>query len=119
MTLDIRTKQTPFRISLKRKEPMEVFVAITNKGDKSEKASLAIETGRTLSLDQSGLKNYHEWRMDNFEPGKTKELYIRLFTKPQTDVGENPFWLTLTEYHETWDLVRKKITLDESVLVQK
>ncbi|MBS3060997.1 MAG: hypothetical protein J4215_00265 [Candidatus Diapherotrites archaeon] len=119
MTLDIRTKQTPFRVSLSRKDQSELFVSIQNKGEQPEKASLVLETGRGLGLDQSGLKHYHEYRMNEILPGKTKEIYVRLYPVPQSVIGENPFRLTLNEHYDGFDLVKRKITLDESVLIQK
>ncbi len=119
MGLHIRTKQTPFRVSLNRKEHSELFITITNNGSQAEKASLVINTGRQLALDSSGLRNYHEWRMDGIEPGAEKHLYIDVFPKQSTEIGENPFQLVLTEFHESWDLVKKQIVLDETVLVQK
>jgi len=119
MSLTIRTKQTPFRVSLNRKEPTELFVSIQNPGPDTEMASLILETGGGLGLDATGLHQSHQYRMNEIAPGKTKELYIKLFAKPNADYGENPFRLTLIEHFGNWNLVKKKTVLDESVLVQR
>jgi len=44
---------------------------------------------------------------------------VRLYPVPQSVIGENPFRLTLNEHYDGFDLVKRKITLDESVLIQK
>jgi hypothetical protein len=119
MAIDIRLKQTPFRVSLTKREHTELFVTLTNQSDEVQKASLAINTGHQLSLDTSGLRMFHEYRIAEFAPGATKSLYIDVYPKQSTVIGENPFQLVLTEYHGDWDLVRKRVVLDEAVLVQK
>jgi len=118
--LDIKTNFMPYSMTLSRKEPVELFVEIKNKGEEACAITLQLYTAHRLALDSGGLKNVQQIQIEKFQPNEKKNWYFRLFSKVTTEIGENPIQLKIIEHHGTdFNLVKRRYTLDLTLLARR
>lgn len=116
MTVLINTKFTPFRLSLRRKEPVQLFIEIVNKSREDKKLLYELSLGAGISLDKPGFKTKEEKKIEPLKSGEKKFFYYQIFPKASAQYGETPITITLTEPHdEAYEFVKarykKNITL--------
>ncbi len=118
--LDIKTNFMPYSMMLSRKEPVELFVEVKNKGEEACALTIQLYTSHRLALDSSGLKNSQQIQIENFKPNEKKNWYFRLFSKVTTEIGENPIQLKIIEHHGTdFNLVKRRYNLDLTLLARR
>lgn len=111
MTILINTKFTPFRLSLAKKEPVQLYVELVNKSGEDKKALYELSLGAGISLDKSGIKNKETKKIEPLKSGEKKFYYYQIFPKPIARNGETPITITLTEpYDENYEFVKTRYT---------
>ena len=103
MSVAINANFFPLRLSLRRKEPVQLKVEVQNRGSNSKMLSLGVIVARSLSLDKGGLKSSASERVEALLPGERKTFYFDVFPKPQfANVGEYPVEITVKEYGKNY-----------------
>jgi len=103
MSVAINANFFPLRMSLRRKEPVQLKVEVQNRGSNSKTLSLGVVVARSLALDKGGLKGSTSERVEALLPGERKTFYFDVFPKPQfADVGEYPVEVTVKEYGKNY-----------------
>ncbi len=119
MTILISTKFTPFRMSLHRKETMQLFVELANKSREDKKILFEMRLGVGISLDKSGLKTKEEKRIEPLASGEKKFFYFQIFPKANIRNGEIPITITVFEPHdEAYEFVKARYTKQISLTVE-
>ena len=72
MSVAINANFFPLRLSLRRKEPVQLKVEVQNRGSNSKMLSLGVIVARSLSLDKGGLKSSASERVEALLPGERK-----------------------------------------------
>src|SRR3989338_862397 len=99
MSVSINGTFFPLRLSLRRKEPVELKVEIVNRGNNSKMLTVGVTVARSLSLDKGGLKNNATERVEALLPGEKRTFYFNIFARPQfADSGEFPVGISVKEY---------------------
>jgi hypothetical protein len=118
--LDIKTNFMPYAMTLSRREPVELFVEIKNKGEEACALTLQIYTTHRLALDSGGLKNIQQTRVENFKPNEKKNWYFKLFPKVTTEIGENPVEVKIAEHHgNDFTLIKRRYNLGLTLLARR
>ena len=109
MSVAINANFFPLRMSLRRREPVQLKVEVANRGNNSKMLSLGVVVARSLSLDKGGLKSSASERVEALLPGERKTIYFDVFPKPQfADIGEYPVEITVKEYGRNYsDIVEE------------
>lgn len=119
MTVLINTKFNPFRLSLRRKEPVQLDVEIANKSGEDKNILFSIVLGQGISLDKSGIKTREEKKIEPLKAGDKKFFYYRVFPKPNANYGETPIAITVIEPHdEAYEFVKKRYTKHISLTIE-
>lgn len=119
MTILINTKFTPFRMSLQRKEPVQLSVELVNKSGEDKKVLYEISLGQGIAFDKSGLKTKHEVRIEPLGDGDKKYYYYQIFPKVNVEIGEAPIHIKLFEPHdEHYEFVKKRYIKEISLTVE-
>ena len=104
MSVGINANFFPLRLSLRRKEPVQLKVEVQNRGSNSKMLTLGVIVARSLALDKGGLKSSTSERFEALLPGERKIFYFDVFPKPQfADVGEYPVEITVKEYGKNYN----------------
>ncbi len=107
----------PYRLSLKKKEPIELKIDISNPSDKEKMISLEILTPRTLSIDKSGYKSSIIERFQTFEPKKKITKYFDIYPKVMTRAGEDFVLIRILEHYNDFNSVQKTIEKKIPILI--
>ncbi len=99
----------PYKLSLKRREPIELKITLTNPSDKEKMISLEVLTPRTLSIDKSGYKNYVVERFPSFKPKDRIIKYYDIYPKVTTRIGEEFVVIRVLEHYDDFSFVQKSI----------
>lgn len=119
MTILINTKFTPFRLSLRRKEPVQLYVELVNKSSEDKKLLYEILLGHGISFDKSGFKAKEERKIEQFKAGDKKFFYHQIFPKVSAQYGEIPISIRLIEPHdEAFEFVKKRYSKEITLTVE-
>ena len=111
MTMLINTKFTPFRASLYKKEPVQLYVELVNKSREDKKILYEISLGAGISLDKSGIKTHESKKFEPLKAGEKKFYYYQIFPKPIARNGETPITISLIEPEdENYEFVKARYT---------
>ncbi len=120
MTILINTKFTPFRLSLCRKEPVQLYVELVNKSGEDKKVLYELSLGTGISLDKSGIKNRETKKIEPLKSGEKKFFYYQIFPKPIARNGETPITITLIEPHdEAYEFVKARYKKNITLTIEK
>jgi len=120
MSVAINANFFPLRLSLRRKEPVQLKVEVANRGSNSKMLTLGVVVARSLSLDKGGLKSSASERVDALLPGERKIVYFDVYPKPQfADVGEYPVEITVKEYGKNYSDIVEEYEKSMDLKVEK
>ena len=118
MAIRIDYKFTPFRLVMKRREPVHMTVDVTNTGNEPAKLSIKLVLSRQLSLDRGGLRTAALERVDSLEPEEKKILHYEISAKHSTVPGEHPVKIIVDEHYKDYTYVKKENTVDTELIVE-
>ncbi len=108
MSLNISSIFYPYRLILRRKEPVELKVEVTNKGDKDKMVSIQLMMDRNLALDKSGLKSAAMEKIDSLKPNEKKTFVYNVFPKGFTPPGTYSIKLKTMEHYQSYSYADKE-----------
>lgn len=106
--IDVRTRFTPFKMKLSRKEPVTLSLELTNSGSEPEMISVDMVLGQQFSFERSGFKNTVSEKIPKFMPNESKKFYFDIWPKQMVRQGEQPIRLTVTEHYRGFNYVKRK-----------
>lgn len=119
MTILINTKFTPFRLSLIKKEPVQLYLELVNKTGEDKKILFEINLGTGISFDKSGFKTSDSKKFEPLKAGEKKFYYYQIFPKQSAQYGETPISIKLFEPHdENYEFVKTKYSKEITLTVQ-
>ena len=109
MALKINTHFYPYRMVLKRRKPVELFVELTNNYPEKKLLTLEVRLPQELSLDKGGLKKGEQMRLGEIKTGEKKQFYFDIYSKANTLVGEYPVKVSIIENYKDYQYVSKEL----------
>ncbi|MFH1391552.1 MAG: hypothetical protein ABIH20_04540 [Candidatus Diapherotrites archaeon] len=106
--LKIDASFTPFRLNLRRKEPVTLKLNIRNMNDEDVLMSYEVLVSRSLSMDKGGFKTSEAKRFGKMEPGQIEEKYFDIYPKSMTRDGTYPIVIKAMEHYNTYNFVEKE-----------
>ena len=110
MALSITSNFYPYRLSLKRKEPVELKVEVMNKGEKDAMVSLQLMLDRNLALDKAGLKSAMIEKIDSLKPNEKKTFVYSVHAKGFTGPGIYPVAVKASEHYQSYRYAEREYT---------
>jgi hypothetical protein len=110
--LSLKTEFHPYRLRLSSKQPVELYVEVTNNHQKAKMVSMEVVLEDQISFENSGFRNRMVKRWKSFEPGKTFRFYFSIYPKTSTRIGEREVQIRLLEHELTWDTVVREYLKD-------
>lgn len=118
--LEFKTNFFPYSMSLSRKEPVSLSFQVQNKSEETATATFRLYTGYQLGLDEKGLKNNAEFKIEKLEPNQKKQWQFTLYPKITTQIGENPVQIQVQEHFaDDFSLIKRKYNLNLTLLARK
>ena len=106
--LQITTSFHPFRLKMKRREPVQLLLKVKNVGAEKEFVSYEVLLGSGLSMDKSGLKVKASFRIGELEPGKETEEYFEIHPRHIPKEGPYPIEIKAVEhFNKNYGYVKK------------
>ena len=105
--ISINTHFHPFRLNLRRREPVQLSVELINRGDKNKMLSVELLLAKELALDKGGLHSGITKKIESLEPGERKQFYFDIYPKPIARNGELPVILNVLEHYRNFNFVEK------------
>ncbi len=118
MVITINYKFTPFRLVMKRREPVHRSVDIANKDNAPAKLSVKLVISRQLSLDKGGIKTAALERVDALATGETKTFHYEISAKHSTVAGEHPIKIIVDEHYRDYTYLKKENIVDVGLIVE-
>ncbi|MCR4335638.1 MAG: hypothetical protein NUV57_03825 [archaeon] len=106
--LKIDATFTPFRLNLKRKEPVTLKLNIRNMNDVDVLMSYEVLVSRSLSIDKGGFKTSESKRVGKMEPGQIEEKYLDIYPKGMAREGNYPIIIKAMEHYQNYNFVEKE-----------
>lgn len=103
--ITVKSHYNPFRMSLKERKPVQLYVELKNTGQAAKKVTFVLSTGRQLALDKSGIVANSMKKIESFKPGQEHAWYFDVFPKQMTQNGEHEVTLRITEHFNDWAYV--------------
>ncbi len=117
--IEVKTKFTPFRLKLARKEPVQLAVELVNKNPENAMLSLNLELGACFSLEKSGYKTGAAEQIPELKPGESKKFYYELWPKHSIRVGAAKIRLTVLEHYQNFNYVKKEYKKGPELIVEE
>ena len=116
--LGISANFHPFRMDRKRKEPVQLYIELTNDGKEPKMLSLEIDLTRQFGFDKGGLKSVTAKRIPELKAGERMNFYFDIYPRQFTDVGDHEVNFLIKEHYRNYDYVLKqhKVRLSLSVV---
>ena len=106
----VKTNLFPYRMSLKKREPVQLFIEIRNDQSEEKLVSMELVLPRTLGLDKAGLKWKEYVKIGSLKPSEEKRFYFDIYPKQTTLQGENAIQVHFFEHMKDFKDVERKIT---------
>ncbi len=106
--IEVRTNFTPFKMKIRRKEPVVLSVELLNKGQEPEIVSLDLNLGQQFSFERSGFNTTVSEKLPKFMPGESKKFYYDIWPKQMLRLGEQPIAMRVTEHYQGFNYVKRK-----------
>lgn len=106
--IELRTTFNPFKLRIKRREPIILSVELVNTGQETEIVSFEMNLGSQFSLEKSGFKNTASEKIPKFEPGESKKYYYDVWAKQAARPGEQPIKVAVIEHYNGFNYVKRK-----------
>ena len=112
----LKMRFSPFRLSIKSKEPVELVLDIENLRDEEPLlTSIVIRIPKALGLDSMGLNQMREIRMGYLKPRENKRFHIEVYSTARTKTNIYPIIVTAfshyRDYSHVLNSVKKRIEL--------
>lgn len=117
--LDVKTRFTPFRMKISKREPVQLSVEVTNKGNEKAIVSLNLGLGAYFSLEKGGYKTNAMERIPEMKPGETRKFYYDIWPKQSIREGENKVELNVVEHHQGFNYVKNEYKKNLGLIVEK
>lgn len=108
MTLNITTNFYPYRLILKRKEPVELRIELTNKGEKDKMISMQLLLDKNLALDKSGLKSNVMEKINPLPPNEKKTFIYSVYPKGFAQPGTYVVKVKTQEHYQNFSYAEKE-----------
>ncbi|HIH16177.1 MAG TPA: hypothetical protein HA252_02120 [Candidatus Diapherotrites archaeon] len=108
--ISINSHFNPFRMSLKERRPVQLFVELRNTGQTAKKVTFLLSAGRQLALDKSGIVANAMKKIESFKPGQELAWYFDVYPKQMTQPGEQEIMIRVTEHFNDWSYVANEST---------
>ena len=118
MTIKVDYKFTPFRLVMRRKEPVAMEVVLKNTGTDNAKLSVKVVLSRELSLDKGGLKTAALERIDSLESGATKIFHYDISAKHSTTAGDHPIHIIVDEHYRDYTYIKNSNKTEAELQVE-
>ncbi|RLG70949.1 MAG: hypothetical protein DRO04_00845 [Candidatus Iainarchaeum archaeon] len=115
--LQIDTHFYPYRLLLRRRQPVELAVDLINTADKETLATIEISLDKMLSFTKGGLKKV-EKVSSKIEPNKRKRFYFSIYPHVAVTPGEYAVQIVVTEYGRDYNDIKRRITKRTKLLVE-
>ena len=110
---------TPLRMRMSRREPVQLYVEVSNDEAENKMVSLYINLSRDISFEKGGFKTDTMERISVLTPGETKRFYYELYPKPHLNYGEHPVTVTLLDHYNSFDNVKNEKVRNMSLRVEE
>lgn len=118
MSLSILTSFYPYRLVLKRKEPVELKVQLKNVGDKQKMISMHMLADKNLAFDKTGLKNNIMEKIDALMPSEKREFTYTVFPKQFASPGKYKLSLKAMEHYQSYKYSEKEYSKEIELTVE-
>lgn len=98
----------PFRLNIKKKEPIEFTLIIKNMGSETKFISYDILLDKTLSLDKGGLKKSDSFRHGDFKPDEVIRKKIMIYPFQGIKPGDNKIFIRVNEHYLDYSALSQK-----------
>lgn len=99
---------TPLRMKISRREPVQLYVEISNDESESKMLSLHVNLSRDLSFEKGGFKTDTVERMESLQPGETRRFYYELYAKPHLEYGDHNVRVVLLDHYNSFNNVKNE-----------
>ena len=106
--VSVKSNLFPYRMVLKRREPVQLSVQVKNDSGEEKLVSLEVLLPRELGLDKGGLKSKEVVKIGKLLPNQEKILYFDIFPKSTTSKMEYPVNVTLLEHYKDFNYVNSR-----------
>ena len=110
---------TPLRLKLSRRQPVQLYVEVSNDETENKMVSLYVNLSKDISFEKGGFKTDNVERIPELAPGETKRFYYELHPKPHLDYGEHNVKVTLSNHYNSFDNVKTEKTKNMTLTVEE
>ncbi len=115
--LELTTSFAPYRLSLYRKEHVELRVKIKNAGQEKALVSFKMRLPQELSLDKSGFSFQHAEKLGEIAPGQTVEQRFEIHARPVAREGSAAIEIKATEHYNSYEFAIKEYRKKAELLI--
>jgi uncharacterized membrane protein len=119
MGLEIKSNLFPYRMVLKRKEPVELRVEVANRSADKKLVSLQIALARAIAFDRGGLENGAVNRLGELQPNEAKEFYFKVYPKQGVKTMSYPIQIRVFEHFNSYDYIARKVVKNLELKVEE
>jgi hypothetical protein len=116
--IDIKAELTPMRLSLAKKEPIELMVELNNNSGKTKMITMEIVLDNQTGFDKQGRTNIITRRFDAMKTGERVREYFQIFPKTNVEYGDHKVIIGLIEHFNSYNYVLGRKTKELTLIVQ-
>jgi len=98
MAIKMKTLFHPFRLAIRRREPVQLSLTILNDCDEERRLTVKLQLPEDLSFTKGGFKNSELSRVDHIGAGEKKMLYYEIYAKPTSKEGDHSVKIKVQEH---------------------
>ncbi len=110
MPMVVKTEIFPLRVSLRKKEPWELIVEITNSDSREKMVSVRIELPAEANFSTIGLNHAFEKNTESFRANATAQLKMPVYLSNYAKVGNHFGKIKVMEHFNDFDHVERTYT---------
>ncbi|MGV8176184.1 MAG: hypothetical protein ACP5NX_00065 [Candidatus Bilamarchaeaceae archaeon] len=105
--LYVNTELKPLRLTAMQKSKVYLLVTVKNTSSETQMVSVDINIpgGALLGFDEMTLKKKAEKRINEIQPGETKEIPVVIYSSNQTKAGSYPIDMGIYTHYQTFEKV--------------
>ncbi len=107
----------PYRLLLRRRQPVELTIDLVNDSDKDSLIAIEVSLDKMLSFTKGGLKKV-EKVMEKLEAKRRKRFYFSIYPHVAASPGEYNVQIVITEYGRDYNDIKRKITKRTKLTVE-
>jgi len=105
MTVIINSYFTPYRILVRKKEPVQLTVEITNRDDIERLMSLEILSSQQLAFDKTGASRKIVEKLGELRPNEKRVYYYHVWPRLVSREGYYPLVIRALTHHLNYDYI--------------